>query len=98
MEAGLAAALAPRSSRLDGAGEAQLLQLVPSPPAGQARGMLRARARERVARGIVSRIRYETVRRVLKKRTDALAAGTAWLSAGAGGGLRDPEGKGAGSL
>ena len=59
---------APRSSRLDGAGEAQLLQLAQSaPPAGQARWTLRALARELVARGIASRIRYETVRRVLKK-------------------------------
>ncbi len=58
----------PRSSRLDGAGEAQLLQRAQStPPAGQARGTLRALARERVARGIASRIRYEMVRRVLKK-------------------------------
>ena len=48
-----------------------------------------------MARGMVSRIRYETVRRVLKKRTDALASGVAVLSAGAGGGLWDPEGKGA---
>ena len=71
---GPAAALArqpkvPRSRRLDGAGEAQLLQLAQSaPPAGQARGTLRALARELVTRGIASRIRYETVRRVLKKK------------------------------
>ena len=44
---------APRSSRLDGAGEAQLLQLVQStPPAGRARWTLRMLARERVARGL----------------------------------------------
>ena len=72
VEAGPAAALArqpeaPRSSRLDGADEAQLLQLAQSPPlAGQARGTLRALARELEVRGIVSRISYETVRRVLK--------------------------------
>ena len=60
-------AKAPRSSRLDRAGEAQLLQLAQStPPAGQARWTLRALARELVAREIVSRIRYETVRCVLK--------------------------------
>ncbi len=59
---------APRSRRLDGAGEAQLLQLAQStPPAGQARWTLRALARALVARGIASRISYETVRRVLKK-------------------------------
>ena len=105
VEAGPAAALArqpkaPRSSRLDGAGEAQLLQLAQStPPAGQARWTLRALARELVTRGIASRIRYETVRRVLKKRTDALAAGAAVLSAGgAAGGLREPDGSGAGPL
>ena len=105
VDQGPAAALArqpkaPRARRLDGAGEAQLLQLAQSaPPAGQARWTLRALARELVARGIASRISYETVRRVLKKRTDALAAGATGLSAGgAGGGLRDPEGKGAGPL
>ncbi len=91
---------APRSSRLDGAGEAQLLQRAQStPPAGQARWTLRAPARELVTRGIASRIRYETVRRVLKKRTDALATGATVLSAGvAGGGLREPDGSGAGPL
>ena len=91
---------APRSRRLDGAGEAQFLQRAQStPPAGQARGTLRALAREWVTRGIASRIRYETVRRGLKKRTDALAAGAAVLSAGvAEGGLREPEGSGAGPL
>ena len=73
VEAGPAAALArqpkvPRARRLDGAGEAQLLQLAQStPPAGQARWTLRALARELVTRGIASRISYETVRRVLKK-------------------------------
>ena len=46
-------AKAPRASRLDGAGEAQLLQWAQStPPAGQARGTLRALARERAARGL----------------------------------------------
>ncbi len=55
-----------RPSCLDGAGEAQRLQLAQSPPAGQARGTLRALARARGGEGIVSRIRYETVRRVLK--------------------------------
>ena len=60
-------AKAPRSSRLDRAGEAQLLQWAQlTPPAGQARGTLRALARELEARGIVSRIRYETVRCMLK--------------------------------
>ena len=58
----------PRPSRRDGAGEAQLLQWAQStPPAGQARWMLRALAREREARGVVPCIRYETVRCVLKK-------------------------------
>ena len=61
-------AKAPRRSRLDSAGEAQLRQLVRStPPAGQARWTLRALARELEARGIVSRISYETVRCTLKK-------------------------------
>ena len=56
----------PRSSRLDGAGEAHLLQWAQStPPAGQARGMLRTLAREG-ARGIVPRISQETVRCTLK--------------------------------
>ena len=78
---------APRSSQWDGAGEAQLLQWAPStPPAGQARGMLRTLAR---AREIVAPIGYETVRCTLKKRTDVLASGIAWLSNGARGGLRE---------
>ena len=90
---------APLSSRLDSAGEAQLLQRAQSaPPADQARWTLRALARELVARGIASRIRYETVRRVLKKRTDALATGAAVLSAGARGSVRGGDGKGAGPL
>ena len=38
------------------------------PPAGQARGTLRALARELEVRGIVSCISYETVRRVLKNK------------------------------
>ena len=92
-------AKAPRSSRLDGAGEAYLLQLAQSPPpAGQAHWTLRALARELEARGIVSRISYETVRRVLKKRTDALASDTTRLSAGTGGGLRGSDGSGGGPL
>ena len=89
----------PRRSRLDGAGEAQLLQWAQStPPAGQARWTLRALARALEARGIVTCIRYETVRCTLKKRTDALASGAAVLSAGARGGLRGPDGNGAGAL
>ena len=58
----------PRSSRLDGAGEAHLLQLAQfTPPADQARGTLRALAREREAQGVVSRIHHKMVRCVLKK-------------------------------
>ena len=58
----------PRSRRRDRAGEAQLLRLAQStPPAGQARGTLRARARERAVRGVVPRIRYETMRCAPKK-------------------------------
>ena len=76
---GSARAKAPRSSRRDGAGEAHLLQWAQSmPPAGQARGTLRVLARAREVRGIVPRIRYETVRCV-KKRTGALASGAAVL-------------------
>ena len=89
----------PRASRLDGAGEVQLLQWAQStPPAGQACWTLRALARERETRGIVPRIRYETMRCTLKKRTDALASDPAVLSAGARGGLRGPDGSGVGSL
>ena len=70
---GLAAALvrrapAPRPGKLDGAGQAHLLQLAQSaPPAGYARWTLRLLAREWAARGIGPRISYETVRRTLKK-------------------------------
>ena len=46
--------------------------------AGQTRGTLRVLARAREVRGIVPRIRYETVRCV-KKRTGALASGAAVL-------------------
>ncbi len=70
---GPAAALArrahpPRPGKLDGAGEAHLLQLAQSaPPAGYARWTLRLLARELAARGVGPRISYETVRRTLKK-------------------------------
>ena len=105
MDNGLAAALerrqpkVPQSCRLDGAGEAQLLQRAQStPPAGQARGTLRMLARERVARGGIPHPLRDGAPRA-KKRTDALATDAAVLSAGtAGGGLRDPDASGAGPL
>ena len=59
-------------------------------------GPLRALAHERAARGIVPRISYETVRCALKKRIDALSSGATRLSAGTRGGLRGPNGSGAG--
>ncbi len=59
---------APRPGKLDGAGEAHLLQRAQSaPPAGYARWTLRLLARELAARGVGPRISYETVRRTLKK-------------------------------
>ena len=69
---GPAAALArrahpPRPCKLDGAGEAHLLQLAQSAPsAGYARWTLRLLARELAARGVGPRISHETVRRTLK--------------------------------
>ena len=58
----------PRPCKLDGAGEAQLLQWAQSaPPAGRARWTLRLLAQELEARAVVSEISYETVRRTLKK-------------------------------
>ena len=87
----------PRAGR--GAGEAQLLQRAQStPPAGQARETLRMLARARVARGLRPASATDGAPRT-KKRTDVLATGATGLSAGvAGGGLRDPDGSGAGPL
>ena len=86
-------AQAPRPGKLEGEGEAHLLQLAQStPPAGHARWSLRLLARELAARGIVAEISYETVRRTLKKRTDALVPGATRLSARAGSVLRSPDG------
>ena len=84
----------PRSSRLDRAGETHLLQLAQStPPADQARGALRALARELEVWGIVPRIRYETVRCVLKNElTPWCQVQRCWS------GLRGSDGSGAGPL
>ena len=59
---------------LDGAGEAYLIALACSAaPSGYARWTLRLLAEKMVDLGYTQQISYETVRRVLKKRAQALA-------------------------
>ena len=90
---------APRPCKRAGEGEAQLLQWAQStPPDGRARWTLRLLAQALEARAVVAEISYETVRRTLKKRPDALAPGATRLPARARVGLRGPDGSGAGSL
>ena len=84
-----------RSSVLDGEGEARLVAIACSePPEGCARWTLHLLADALQSRGIVSSISIETVRRVLKKRHQALAAGDVVHSAEAGRGLRVRDGAG----
>lgn len=60
---------------LDGVAEAHLLALACSePPEGQARWTLRLLAAQMVALDYVPTVSHETVRTVLKKRTQAVAA------------------------
>ncbi len=80
VEQGLDAALHRRAPRreyhrkLDGAHEAYLVALAcTEPPKGQARWSLRLLADKLVELEIVDDVSYQTVRRVLKKRTQAVA-------------------------
>jgi transposase len=65
-----------RARALDGEQEAHLIALSCSPsPQGQARWTLRLLANRMVELGYVEQVNYETVRRTLKKRAQAVAKG-----------------------
>ena len=65
-----------RSTVLDGEGEAQLIAIACSePPSGRARWTLHMLCDELKRRRVVCSISHETVRKVLKKRTQAVATG-----------------------
>lgn len=105
VEQGLAAALSrqPRSRErsrcLDGAGEAQLVALMCSnPPAGQARWTLQLLGARLVELGVVECISHETVRQVLKKRHQTVAAEDVVHSAETGRRVRVCDGAGVGGV
>ena len=105
VEEGFEAALRPRPSRqlhprkLDGAQEAHLVALACSPaPKGRARWSLRLLADKVVELEIVDAISYETVRQVLKKRTQAMVEAAVLPARGAQRGVRLPHGGCAGGL
>ncbi|MXZ81623.1 MAG: helix-turn-helix domain-containing protein [Gammaproteobacteria bacterium] len=84
-----------RSSVLDGEGEAHLVAIACSePPEGCSRWTLHLLADELKTRGIVASISIETVRRVLKKRNQAVAPTDVVHPAEAGRGLRVRHGTG----
>ena len=88
-----------RAPRLDGAGEAQLVTLACSePPAGQAHWTMQLLADRLVELSVVESISDETVRRVLKKHHQALAAHDVVYPAQAKRGVRVPDGGRAGCL
>ena len=88
-----------RPRALDGEAEAQLVAIACSqPPEGRARWTLHLLADEMKARRVVATVSHETVRRVLKKRRQAVAAGDVVHSAEAGRGLRVRDGAGAGRV
>lgn len=88
-----------RSSVLDGEAEARLVAIACSdPPEGRARWTLHLLADELERRRIVASVSHETVRRVLKKRRQALAAQDVVHSAEAGRGLRVRDGASAGRV
>ena len=92
VEQGLEAALGrqkrlrpPVERKLDGRGEARLIALSCSaPPEGRRRWTLRLLADRLVELEVVDSISYETVRRMLKKRVEAVAAPDVVHSAGRG--------------
>ncbi len=84
-----------RSQVLDGEAEARLVAIACSePPEGCARWTLHLLAGELESRRIVAAVSHETVRRVLKKRRQALAAADVVHSAQAGCGVRVRDGAG----
>ena len=88
-----------RTRVLDGEAEAQLIAIACSdPPEGCARWTLHLLAGEMKKRRIVASVSHETVRRVLKKRRQTLAAANVVHSAAAGRGLRVCDGAGVGRV
>ena len=88
-----------RSRVLDGEAEAHLLAIACSdPPGGRARWTLHLLAEELKTRRIVASVSHETVRQVLKKRRQTLAAANVVHSAEAQRGLRVFDGGGAGRV
>jgi len=66
----------PRSSKVDGEQEAHLVALTcAQPPAGRKRWTMRLLAEKMVELEYLDTVSHETVRQVLKKRTQALAEG-----------------------
>lgn len=88
-----------RSLTLDGEAQAQLLAIACSePPEGYARWTLHLLADEMGKRRIVASVSHETVRQVLKKRRQTLAAPDVVHPAQGGRGLRVRDGAGAGGV
>jgi transposase len=102
---GLAVALVPKPTgrayarKLDGEGEARLVALACSaPPEGRRRWTLRLLADRLVVPGHAPALSYETVRRALKKRAQALAEAGVVHPARSGRGVRRGDGGRAGGL
>ena len=84
-----------KQRKLDGAGEARLVQLACStPPAGRGRWSLRLLADELVTLEVVDSIGHEAVRETLKKPDQALASEDVVHPAGPRRGLRSADGAG----
>ncbi len=85
--------------KFDGAAEARLIALACSqPPAGHARWTLKLLADKLVELEVFESVSGETVRRVLKKRAQALPQGAVGDPAGGQRGVRGPDGGRAGGL
>ena len=88
-----------RSRVLDGEAEAQLVAIACSqPPEGCARWTLHLLAEEMGKRRIVASVSHETVRKVLKKRRQTLAATHVVHTTEAGRGVRVRDGAGVGRV
>lgn len=88
-----------RFRKLDGAGEARLVQLACSaPPEGYSRWSLRLLGDELVSLEVVESIGRECVRQILKKRDQAVALQDVVHSAGSGRGVRGTAGAGVAGL
>lgn len=85
--------------RLDGEAEAHLIALACSqPPEGHARWTLRLLRHRFVEAGYVERVSHETIRQVLKKRTQALAEETVLHPSQGQCRLCVPDGRGVGGI